>query len=90
MESIINKIRKEIERLKEEMDGDKALTLNQRVKYLLPLAGILDSLSEESNKSLEEEYKDYVENDPVYSKLVNNIVGMAIARHFYELGKNSK
>lgn len=45
---------------------------------------------EESDKSLEEEYKDYVENDPVYSKLVNGIAGRGIAHHFYELGKNSK
>jgi hypothetical protein len=35
---------------------------------------------------LEKEYKEFVEDDPVYSKLVNNIVGKAIARHFFELG----
>lgn len=28
--------------------------------------------------------------DPVYSKLVNGIVGKAIARHFYELSKARK
>ena len=41
-------------------------------------------------EGLEEEYKNYVENDPVYSKLVNGIVGLSIARHFYELGRQSK
>ena len=35
---------------------------------------------------LEKEYKDFVEKDPVYNKLVNGIVGKAIAKHFFELG----
>jgi len=35
---------------------------------------------------LEKEYKDFVEKDPVYNKLVNNIVGKAIAKRFFELG----
>lgn len=35
---------------------------------------------------LEKEYKDFVEEDPVYNKLVNSIVGKAIAKHFFELG----
>lgn len=34
----------------------------------------------------EKEYKDFVEEDPVYNKLVNGIVGKAIAKHFFELG----
>ena len=41
-------------------------------------------------EGFEEEYKNYVENDPVYSTLVNGIVGRSIARHFYELGRQSK
>lgn len=39
---------------------------------------------------LDKEYKEYVEDDPVYSKLVNRNAGMSVARHFYELGKNTK
>ena len=35
---------------------------------------------------LNKEYKNFVEDDPVYSKLVNNIVGKSIAKHFFELG----
>ena len=35
---------------------------------------------------LEKEYKDFVEEDPVYNELVNGIVGKAIAKHFFELG----
>lgn len=44
--------------------------------------------SEESDESggLEEEYKDYVERDPVYSKLVNRNAGLSIARHFAKWG----
>lgn len=39
---------------------------------------------------LEKEYTEFVESDPVYSKLVNGIVGKSIARHFYELGLNAR
>ena len=35
---------------------------------------------------LEKEYEEFVEEDPVYNKLVNGIVGKAIAKHFFELG----
>ena len=35
---------------------------------------------------LEKEYKEFVDKDPVYNKLVNSIVGKAIAKHFFELG----
>lgn len=47
----------------------------------------LDYLKRQSKEQpvcegLEEEYKDYVENDPVYSKLMNRNAGLSIARHF--------
>jgi len=45
----------------------------------------LDTL-EVKEVDLEKEYKDFVEEDPVYNKLVNGIVGKAIAKHFFELG----
>ena len=38
-------------------------------------------------EELEEEYKDYVVNDPVYSKLVNRNAGLVIARHFAQWQK---
>ena len=41
----------------------------------------------EITNNLKEEYKDYVENDPVYSKLVNRNTGLGIARHFAEWQK---
>lgn len=42
---------------------------------------------EQPEVDLEKEYKEYVEDDPVFSKLTNRNVGFAIARHFYELGQ---
>ena len=51
----------------------------------------IDSLQQEQPKvDLEKEYTKYVVEDPVYSKLVNDIVGKAIACHFYELGKQER
>lgn len=37
---------------------------------------------------LEKEYTEFVVSDPVYSKLVNGIVGKSIARHFFEFGQS--
>ena len=52
---------------------------------------VLDSLQQEQLEvDLEKEYKEYVENDPVFSKLINRNVGLAIARHFYELKFNAR
>ena len=48
------------------------------------LISFLDTL-EVKEVDLEKEYKDFVEEDPVYNKLVNSIVGKAIAKHFFEL-----
>lgn len=39
---------------------------------------------------LETEYTEFVVSDPVYSKLVNGIVGKSIAHHFYELGLKAR
>ena len=52
------------------------------------LEGIVDFLNtlEVKEVDLEKEYKDFVEEDPVYNKLVNGIVGKAIAKHFFVLG----
>ena len=52
---------------------------------LYALKGKLDTL-EVKEVDLKKEYKDFVEEDPVYNKLVNGIVGKAIAKHFFELG----
>ena len=52
---------------------------------LYALKGKIDTI-EVKEVNLEKEYKDFVEEDPVYNKLVNGIVGKAIAKHFFELG----
>lgn len=49
------------------------------------IISFLDTI-EVKEVDLEKEYKDFVEEDPVYTKLVNSIVGKAIAKHFFELG----
>ena len=49
------------------------------------ILSFIDTL-EVKEVDLEKEYKDFVEEDPVYNKLVNGIVGNAIAKHFFELG----
>ena len=43
-------------------------------------------MKEQPKEDIEKEYAEFVEADPVYSKLVNGIVGKAIARHFAEWG----
>lgn len=45
----------------------------------------LDTL-EVKEVDLDKEYEEFVENDAVYRKLVNSIVGKSIAKHFFELG----
>ena len=52
---------------------------------LYALIGKIDTL-EVKEVDFENAYKEFVEDDYVYSKLVNNIVGKAIAKHFFELG----
>ena len=52
---------------------------------LYALKGRINTL-EVKEVDLEKEYKEYVEEDPVYNKLVNGVVGKAIAKHFFELG----
>ena len=54
-------------------------------RNLTEIKDFLDTL-EVKEVDLEKEYKDFVEEDPVYNKLVNGIVGKAIAKHFFELG----
>ena len=57
------------------------------------IAQFIDTLESEkpmNQEGLEEEYKDYVESDPVYSKLVNRNAGLGIARHFAQWGAEHK
>lgn len=88
----IARVRQEIERLKGICIAQIKANPGQTFPFVIEMTGydklltFLDTFSEEPDKSLEEEYKDYVENDPVYSKLVNGIAGLGIARHFAQWG----
>lgn len=91
--SNIEKIRQEIERRKKvylTKNGFPKGTFGAiKIETYEGLLAFIDSLPEEEpskDLNLDKEYNDFVESDPVYSKLVNNIVGKAIARHFAEWG----
>ena len=55
------------------------------IEVMKNILSLIDTL-EVKEVDLEKEYKDFVEEDPVYNKLVNGIVGKAIAKRFFELG----
>ena len=55
------------------------------IEVMKNILSLIDTL-EVKEVDLEKEYKDLVEEDPVYNKLVNGIVGKAIAKRFFELG----
>ena len=66
--------------------NDKSVYAFEQEKLVMcDLLYFLDTL-DVKEVDLEKEYKEFVEEDPVYNKLVNSIVGKAIAKHFYELG----
>lgn len=85
---LIQKIRAEIERLK----GYYRITNpydKRAIRVCENLLSFLDTLESEkqmNQEGLEEEYKDYIESDLVYSKLVNRNAGLSIARHFAKWG----
>lgn len=97
MNTIIEKIRAEVERRRKQMDDASfpPVIKKTRISELSIVLDILDDIQERTDNAitftlqeqpvcedLEDEYKNYVESDPVYSKLVNGIVGLSIARHF--------
>ena len=87
----------EIEKFIERSKAERVLhpkTILAAKHYLLiedygKLLSFIDTL-EVKEVDLEQEYKEFVEDDPVYNKLVNGIVGMSIAKHFFELGLKAK
>ena len=92
---LIQAIRNEIERLKTVQlkriqEGDlvdaEPYDKNEAYNELLSFLDTLESEKPMNQEELEEEYKDYVVNDPVYSKLVNRNAGLVIARHFAQWG----
>lgn len=90
------------EKLKEHIDekwkelADKNVKVgggkwDAEISTYLSVLRLINSLQQEQPEiDLEKEYKEYVEDDPVFHTLTNRIVGLAIARHFYELGLNAR
>ena len=88
-EEIIAAIRNEIERLESiEYPCDNSQQATGFFNALDRMTDFLSTLESEKpvQEGLEEEYQGYVENDPVYSKLVNRNAGLSIARHFAKWG----
>lgn len=95
---LLAKIKAEIERRKKSLRAgicnEEVFTRKQREEMLVAseeldrLNRFLSTLKSEkpTQEGLEEEYKDYVVNDPVYSKLVNRNAGLVIASHFAQWG----
>ena len=84
--ALIAEIERRIKTNKECMLGLRNLDYYQgKVDALNDTISSLDTL-EVKEVDLQKEYKEYVEEDPVYNMLVNGIVGKAIAKHFFELG----
>ena len=86
----IEQIKAELKRLKNDwasLDDELTDTMVAEYDYLLDFLSTLESEKPMKQEELEEEYKDYVVNDPVYSKLVNRNAGLVIARHFAQWQK---
>lgn len=90
-EKLIAEVKRLRPRIRRIGGKDVFVTTDSVYKKLDCIIDFARSLQQEHPEvDLEKEYKEFVESDPVYSKLVNGIVGKAIARHFYELGKARK
>ena len=86
----IEQIKAELKRLKNDwasLDDELTDTMVAEYDYLLDFLSTRESEKPMKQEELEEEYKDYVVNDPVYSKLVNRNAGLVIARHFAQWQK---
>lgn len=86
MNTIIEQIKAEIEeQIKDPQEYCYGVSSINKLRELLDFIDTLES-EKPMQEGLNEEYKDYVESDPVYSKLVNRNAGLSIARHFAQWG----
>ena len=84
-------IQQSVERRDVRFNQIEKIRTGSMVEVCKCILNSIDSLQQEQPEvDLEKEYKEYVEDDPVFSKLTNRNVGLVIARHFYELGLNSR
>ena len=85
-DALVAEIERRIKTNKECMLGLRNLDYYQgKVDALNDTISSLNTL-EVKEVNFDKEYEEYVEEDPVYNKLVNGIVGKSIAKHFFELG----
>ena len=77
-----SKLLEELKKLKQNLSASPLVVIED-------VESLVESL-ETKEVDLEKEYKNFVEEDPVYNRLVNGIVGKAIAKHFFELGLKAK
>ena len=78
---------KTLEIIRSEIERRKGyISVTHFAEELLSFLSTLETEKPMNQEELEEEYKDYVVNDPVYSKLVNRNAGLVIARHFAQWG----
>lgn len=89
IEQIKTEINKRYTEYSEKQKTDDLIYYEGMADALDLFEQFIDTLESEKpmdQEGLEEEYKDYVESDPVYSKLVNRNAGLSIASHFAEWG----
>lgn len=60
--------------------------------YCMEIADVFRQYAERAKQEVDlvTEYDEQFDSDPVYGKLANRNAGIAIARHFYELGLNAR
>lgn len=92
----VDRLRSEIELRINELDeqivdifDSKAVLRKDECQRLL---SVIDSLQQEQLPEVDivTEYDEQFYSDPVFGKLANRNAGIAIARHFYELGLNAR
>lgn len=68
---------------------NKTIDVSYAPQDMTAIKYVRNDFIEQQEVDLEKEYKDYVEREPVFRKLVNGVAGRQIARHFFELGLNA-
>lgn len=73
------------------LQQEKPLTVEDVVEQCKKFGGHPKIIQHEQQEvDLAAEYDEQFNSDPVFGKLVNRNAGIAIARHFYELGLNAR
>ena len=87
-EKLIAEIENNIAYCQINYSDDYALGFEQSLREVKNFINFLQQ--EQPEVDLVTEYDEQVDSDAVYGKLANRNAGIAIARHFYELGLNAR